>query len=281
MIAASIGISPVTTAIGAEIAGVDLSRPLDDETYALIRTTYNERGVVFFRDQQLDPEQFQAFGRRFGTLTKSKLYPHKVAGYDELQEILKEEGATRNNGGNWHTDQSFRAVPVMGTALVARRLPSSGGDTIFVSMAAAFDALSEGLKETLRGLRALHTNAHLDVPKQRRAELSAGKSAADVVPPDEAIHPVVGRHPESGREVLYVNPFYTLRFDGWTTAESAGLLRYLGQHATKPEFQCRFHWKIGSVAFWDNRQCLHLAVNDYPGGERSLHRFMVEGPFLQ
>jgi taurine dioxygenase len=271
-------IHPVTSAIGAEILGVDLSRPLDDETYALIRRTYNERGVVFFREQELDPQAFLAFGARFGTPTQSKLYPHKVAGFEDLQTILKAEGAERNNGGSWHTDQSFRPQPIMGTGLVARKVPSAGGDTMFVSTAAAFDALSDALKQTLRGLRAVHSNAHLEVQTKRRAELEATGRA---VAPEEAVHPVVGRHPESGREVLYVNPFYTVRFAGWTQAESRPLLETLFAHALRPEFQCRFRWRVGSVAFWDNRQTWHYAVNDYPGGERVMHRFMVDGPFLR
>jgi taurine dioxygenase len=271
-------INPVTSAIGAEIHGVDLSRPLDDATYALIRQTYNERGVVFFRDQELDPQAFLAFGARFGTPTQSKLYPHRVPGLEDLQTIFKEEGSTRNNGGHWHTDQSFRAHPIMGTGLVARKVPASGGDTMFVSTAAAYDALSDGLKQTLRGLRAVHTNAHLQVQRQRRAELEASGKA---VAPEEAVHPIVLRHPESGRDVLYVNPFYTVRIDGWTAAESEPLLRALYEHTLKPEFQCRFRYEVGSVAFWDNRQTWHYAVNDYPGGERVMHRFMVEGPFLQ
>jgi taurine dioxygenase len=271
-------ITPVTASIGSEILGVDLSRPLDEPTYDLIRRTYNERGVVFFRDQDLDPQAFLAFGARFGKPTQSKLYPHKIAGIEDLQIILKEEGSNKNNGGHWHTDQSFRPVPIMGTGLIARKVPVSGGDTMWVNTAAAYAALSDGLKATLRGLRAVHSNAHLETQAKRRAELvAAGKAVA----PEEAVHPVVLRHPESGRDVLYVNPFYTLRFEGWSEAESRPLLQTLYAHVLKPEFQCRFRWRVGSVAFWDNRQTWHYAVNDYPGGERVMHRFMVEGPFLQ
>lgn len=280
MITSPLTVKPFTTALGAEIAGVDLSRPLDDETFAFIRTAYAERGMIYFRGQQLDDEQFQAFGHRFGSLTQSKLYPHRVRGLDDLQVILKEEGAATNNGGEWHTDQSFRRLPIMGTGLVARKVPASGGDTMWISMAAAFDALSDGLKQTLRGLRAFHTN---DTEKQklRRAELNRGKSPDEMIVADEAIHPVVGVHPETGREVLYVNPHYTRRIDGWTEAESRPLLQMLFAHAQKPEFACRLRWEVGTVAVWDNRQTWHYAVNDYPGGERVMHRFMVEGPFLR
>jgi taurine dioxygenase len=272
MLTSPITVKPLTTAIGAEIFGVDIGRPLDDETYALIRRTFNERGVVFFRDQHADEERFAAFGRRFGPLTISKV-AHPLEGSPDLGLIYKREGAARNYGSQWHTDQAPRAVPVMGSMLIARRVPSAGGDTLFVNMAAAFDALSEGLKQALRGLRALHSSANAGGHAKRRLELN-------IAAPDEAIHPVVGRHPETGREVLFVNPHYTVRFDGWTAAESEPLLNAVYAHALRPEFQCRFRWEVGSVAFWDNRQCWHYAVDDYPGGERLHHRLMVDGPFL-
>jgi taurine dioxygenase len=271
-------INPVTTAVGAEILGVDLAQPLDDETFALIRQTYVDRGALFFRGQRLDSDRFIAFARRFGPLTCSNMKQYAVDGYDEIEEVRKNEGDPAVNGGEWHTDQSFRATPIMGTMLVARKVPPYGGDTIFVNMAAAFDALSEGLKRTLRGLRAVHTNAHRPMQIKKQAEMAA---AGHVVPFDEVVHPVVGRHPENRREVLYVNRTYTVRFEGWTAAESEPLLRHLFAHITKPEFGCRFRWDDGSLAFWDNRQCQHYAVNDYPGGTRSHHRLMVEGPFLE
>jgi taurine dioxygenase len=272
-------VTPVTTAVGAEIRGVDLSGPLDDETLALIRQTYNERGVVFFRDQRLDSEQFLALGRSFGPLTMTPM-ANFVEGYADLQEVRKNEGDAAVNGDDWHSDQSHRQHPIMGTMYLARKVPDVGGDTSFVSMSAAFEALSEGLKQTLRGLRALHTNAYREQQIKRRAEMNSGKAPGEMIAPDEAIHPVVGRHPETGREVLFVNPTYTVCFDGWTKAESEPLLRLLFAHVTKPEFSCRFRWGVGSLAFWDNRQCLHRATNDYPGGTRAHNRLMVEGPFL-
>jgi taurine dioxygenase len=281
VIATSIVVKPVTTAIGAEVLGVDLREPLDDETYALIRRTFNERGVVFFRDQHINAEQCLAFGRRFGPLTKSTLAKELVDGYADLQLMRKAEGSKVVEGGEWHTDQSFRPVPIMGTVLVAQKIPAFGGDTMFGNMSLAFDTLSDGLKQTLRGLRALHTTEFRPQQIVRRAEMNAGKPPQEWTLHEEFVHPVVGRHPETGREVLYVNPTYTTRFDGWTEAESAPLLRVLFAHATKPEFTCRFRWEDGSIAFWDNRQCWHYAVNDYPGGVRAHHRMMVEGPFLQ
>jgi taurine dioxygenase len=280
LITSPVVIKPLTTAVGAEILGVDLSRPLDDETCALVRATLNAHGVVFFRDQDLDPDACLAFGRRFGELTKSTIAKQLVDSHPDLQLMRKPEGATVVEGGEWHTDQSFRPKPILGTVLVAKQIPSVGGDTLFASMAAAFDALDDAVKDTLRGMRAVHTNEHRAQQIARRNELNAGKPPSEWVMPEEAVHPVVGRHPENGREVLYVNPTYTVRFEGWTIAQSEPLLRVLFDHAKRPEFQCRFHWADGSIAFWDNRQCWHYAVNDYPGGVRAHHRMMVEGPFL-
>lgn len=228
--------------------------------------------MIFFRDQELDEQQFLAFGRRFGRLTQSKV-AQLLEGTSDLDLIRKEEDAERNYGNHWHTDQAYRDVPVMGTMLIARQMPASGGDTLFTSMSAAFETLSDGLKETLRGLRGVHSTVNSQRQAERRATL--GIEAGD-----EAIHPVVGRHPETGREVLYVSPHYTIRFDGWTHAESEPLLRTLFAHALRPEFQCRLRWTVGTVALWDNRQTWHYAVNDYPGGTRLHHRLMVEGPFL-
>jgi taurine dioxygenase len=277
MLTSPLTVEPVTTAVGAVIRGVDLSRPLDDDTIALIRRAYNERGALFFRDQHLDSDQLIAFGSRFGPLTASNMKQYDVEGYDDIEEVRKKAGDTVVNGGEWHTDQSFRAKPIMGTLLAARKVPAFGGDTIFVNVAAAFDALSDGLKQTLRGMRAVHTNAHRPQQIRKQAEMAA---AGQLVSFEEAVHPVVGRHPENHREVLYVNRTYTVRFDGWTAAESEPLLRFLFEHVMRPEFGARFHWEDGSVAFWDNRQCQHYAVNDYPGGTRAHHRVMIEGPFL-
>jgi taurine dioxygenase len=274
-------IKPLSTAVGSEIHGIDISRPVDDATIALIRKTFNERGVIFFRDQHVDSDQFIAFARRFGELTSSKFNP-KVDGYTELAEVRKEEQDTANIGGGWHTDQSFRDVPVMGTMLIARTLPSVGGDTMWLNMSVAYEALSDGLKETLSGLRAVHSNAHVFGVKAAPAERSKRNNMVNLnTANDEATHPVVGRHPETGRQVLYVNQTYTLRFAGWTEKESEPLLRFLYAHVARPEYTCRFHWEEGSVAFWDNRTCLHYALNDYHGEQRLMHRLMVAGPPLQ
>jgi taurine dioxygenase len=275
----SIEVRPLSAATGAEIHGVDLSQPLPEPAYLEIRNALNDYGVIFFRDQDITPAQHFAFAERFGGAHKTRAKHTTALGDYPISEVRKEPGETRNIGGNWHTDNSFVPAPPLGSILVARQVPDHGGDTLFASMAAAYDALSDGLKKTLEGMRALHAKWHgyeSDQPDrrlsaERRAELRAELADA------EAIHPVVIRHPESGRKILYVNPTYTVRFDGWTVEESRPLLDYLYQHAVRPENVCRFRWREGSIAFWDNRSTWHYALNDYHGSLRLMHRIAVKG----
>jgi taurine dioxygenase len=263
--------------VGAEILNVDLSDPMDDGLTSEVRLALNQHGMIYFRDQHLNAEQYEAFGARFGKLTKSNVV--KSLGDDLMvQELTKEPDQNDSIGNSWHTDQSFREFPIMGTMLLAREIPEYGGDTVFVSMGAAYDALSDGLKETLSGLKAVHS---------RQALYGAGgpadraKNDASVVNTQAATeamaHPMVIRHPETGRKILFINPAYTNCIEGWTEAESKPLLEYLFHHAETPEFACRFNWREGDLAFWDNRQVLHYAVNDYAGLRRSMYRLMVEG----
>jgi len=261
-------IERITPAVGAEIHGVDLARGVDEATVRTIRRALVDHGVVFLRDQTLDAGQYEAFAQRFGepTLPNSGIIP-PLPGARWICEVRKEEGRTRNVGGTWHADQVYRANPSWGTMLLCRRLPPTGGDTLFLSMAAAYERLSEGLKKTLQSLRAVHSNAGV------QARMGTGRT-----PDPEVTHPVVIRHPESGRFILYVSPGYTTRFEGWTEEESQPLLEHLFRHAQHPEFFMRFKWREGSLAFWDNYQTWHLAVNDYTAGERLMHRIVVNGP---
>jgi taurine dioxygenase len=270
MTKASLSLERSTRSVGALIHGVDLSQPLDDQTVASIRKALIAHGVVFFRNQELSTKQFEDFAERFGkpTLPNSGIIP-PLAGSRWTAEVRKEEGRTRNVGGSWHTDQVYRADPSWGTMLLCRELPSTGGDTLFASMAAVFERLSPGLQRTLETLKAVHSNANV------QARMQTGR-----VPEPDVIHPVVIRHPESGRRILYVSPSYTQRFEGWTEEESRPLLKYLYDFAQQPEFFMRWKWAEGSVAFWDNYQTWHFAVNDYEAGERLMHRIVVNGtPF--
>ena len=277
----SVDIRPVTANTGAEIHGIDLKEPLSDGAYREIRHALVDRGVLFFRDQHLTPDQLLAVGRRFGDLHVSK-FAAKVPGHPQVCEVRKEPETTRNIGGQWHTDHAYADKPPLGSILQAQELPEVGGDTLFANMCAAYDGLSDGLKKTLAGLRAVHAKSKALDPSKLAAERRVSAEELSKMTPDnvsrQAIHPVTPLHPESGRRILFVSPTYTVRFEGWTAAESEPLLQYLYQHALRPENTCRFHWRVGSIAFWDNRTSWHLALNDYQGERRLMHRVSVQGP---
>lgn len=269
-------IRKVAGALGAELGGVDLSGPLDSDTIAAIRAALNAHQVIFFRDQSLTPDQQLAFGRRFGPLN---IHPYVagMADHPEVMEIIKEPSDKLNFGGGWHSDMSFLETPSIGSILYAVETPEFGGDTLFASQAAAYDALSEGLKATLEGLRAVHSAGKEYSAKGASAQKRASMQVAEAEGlAGEFIHPVVKVHPETGRKALYVNPAFTMRFDGWTRRESRALLDYLFEHSRQEAFTCRFSWRDGSMAFWDNRQVWHYALNDYPGQRRHMRRVTVD-----
>ena len=265
----------IAGALGAEVGGVDLSRPLAPETRAALRAAWLEHQVLFFRDQPLTPAQFMAFARAFGTPIE---YPfvQGIEGFPEIIEVKKLEHETANFGGIWHTDTAYLERPPMASMLLAREIPPHGGDTLFASMTAAYDALSPGMKRMLEGLTAVNSSAKADVTRTREDRIrSDGRS--DAKREYVAEHPVVRTHPETGRKALYVNVAHTVRIAGMTEAESAPLLGYLFQHQIRPEFTCRFVWRPGSIAFWDNRCTQHNPVNDYHGYRRVMHRITLEG----
>ena len=274
---ASLAVRPLSTAVGAEILGVDLADSLPAATIEAIRHALFEHGVVFLRDQKLTPEQHVAFARRFGEINVNRFFK-AVDGYPMIAEVSKEPEQTGNIGGGWHTDHSYDQAPAMGSILYAREVPETGGDTLFASMYAAYEALSDGLKQTLEGLRALHSSRHIFGVEAYagRGDLK-GRYVNPEAATQDAVHPVVVRHPGTGRKALYVNAAFTVRIVGWTDEESRPLLHYLYQHAARPEFTYRFHWREGSLAFWDNRCTWHYALNDYHGHRRLMHRITVEG----
>lgn len=275
-----IDIRPCTGGVGAEIHNIDLAR-LDESGAAIVRRTLFDCGVVFFRDQHLTPEQHVAAAERFGPIIVNRFFKH-ADGYPMIAEVRKEPNQKTNIGGGWHTDHSYDTAPALGSMLYAREVPRSGGDTMFASMYAAYDALSDGLKRTLEGLCALHSSRHVFGVNSRRAPDNdlRDRIGNPELATQDAVHPVVIHHPGSGRKALYVNPGFTLRFEGWTDEESRPLLDYLYRHAVRPEFCCRFQWAAGSIAFWDNRATWHYAVNDYHGERRLMHRVTIEGPPL-
>ena len=272
-----IRVMPLSAHLGAEIGGVDLTAPVSDQAMTEIRHAFGEYGVVFFRDQPLTPEQHLAFAERFAPIDINRFFA-TVPGYPMIAEVRKEPEQQRNIGGGWHTDHSYDEAPALGSMLYAREVPQTGGDTLFASMYAAYDALSDGLKAMLEGLRACHSSRHVFGAEAvaRRGDLN-GRIGNPELATQDAVHPVVIRHPQTGRKALYVNPGFTLRFAGWTDEESRPLLDYLYRHAVRPEFTCRFRWREGSLALWDNRSTWHFAVNDYHGERRLLHRITIQG----
>lgn len=254
--------------VGAEIEGIDLSEVIADDAVSIIRNALLEHGVVFFRRQCITPAQHDRFARRFGEPTDVRMVG-TVPGFPSMSLVEKAKEQLDNIGGGWHADQTFHDVPPAATVLVARELPAVGGDTLFSSMAAAYDALSEGLRRSLDGLRAVHDNALVG----RALSARTGKPYV----PQQAVHPVVVRDPLTGRKSLFVNRAYTTRFEGWSERDSEPLLSCLYAHGQRPEFQCRLRWEEGSVAFWDNIRLWHYAVNDYHGQRRVMHRIAIRG----
>ncbi len=272
----SITVRRIAGALGAEISGVDLSTELSDATVAEIRAAYVEHQVIFFRNQSLTPEQQIRFGQRFGPLNIHP-YVSGMAGYPPVMEIIKEPEDRINFGGGWHSDMSFLEAPSIGSILYAVEVPDYGGDTLFASQAAAYDALSPGLKQTLEGLNAVHSAGREYSAQGASAQKRKSMAVAEAEGASgEFVHPVVLVHPETGRKALYVNPAFTMRIDGWSKRESKPLLDFLFEHSRYEAFTCRFCWAAGSIAFWDNRSVWHFALNDYPGQRRHMRRVTVD-----
>lgn len=267
-------IKKLSGGIGAEIGGIDLAHASDAEI-AAIRRVWLDHNVVFFRDQDLPPAQFQALARRFGAPIE---YPFVkgIEGFSEIIPVLKLPHERVNFGGIWHTDTSYLEVPPAATMLVAREVPDHGGDTLFANMYLAYEALSDGMKKLLDGLVCISSSAKADVSRTREDRIRDSKRD-DAKTLYEAAHPVVRTHPETGRKALYVNVAHALRFVDMTVEESAALLGFLFEHQTRPEFTCRFRWTAGALALWDNRCTLHNPVNDYHGQLRSMHRITLAG----
>ncbi len=271
-----IELTPTSGALGVEIHGLDLSEPLTPTAVSEIKSALAQHGVVFFRDQKITPEQHIAFAEKIATININRFFK-QAPGYEKIAEVRKEPDQKTNIGGGWHTDHSYDQIPALGSILLAREVPPRGGDTMFAAMWLAYDGLSDGLKRTLEGLRAVHSSRHVFGAKAQYTKDSGDRLGNADKATQDAIHPVVVRHPESGRKVLYVNRAFTTHFEGWTVDESKPLLDYLYAHGARPEYQTRFHWNEGSIAFWDNRSTWHFAINDYHGDRRLMHRITLEG----
>lgn len=269
-----ITVTPIAGALGAEIGGIDLGAALRPETVAAIRRALLEHLVIFFRDQQLRSDRYLAFAEAFGTPIEYPLIKG-IEGFPTITEIAKREHETVNFGGIWHSDTTYLEMPPMGSMLYALEVPPRGGDTLFANQYLAYESLSEPLRRFLDGLTAVNTSTKADVSKTREDLI---RNAGDFRAPDyQSEHPAVRTHPETGRRALYVNVAHTSHFKGMTEAESAPILNFLYQHQVKPEFTCRFSWRAGSLAFWDNRATQHNPVNDYQGFRRIMRRITLAG----
>ncbi len=260
--------------LGAEVFGIDLAEEIDKDVFAAVKQAYYDNGVIFFREQNLTPQQHIGFAERWGEINVNRFF-NRVEGFPMIAEVRKEPEQTQNIGSIWHTDHSYDTAPAMGSILYAHEVPVTGGDTLFASMYRAYETLSEGMQAMLLKLKAVHSSRHV-FGQGYRNDLKDRMGNQELATQD-AVHPVVISHPDTGRKALYVNPTFTTHFDGWTQEESKPLLDYLYSHAAQPEHTCRFRWCKGSIAFWDNRATWHKAINDYPGQRRLMHRITIEG----
>lgn len=272
MLHASIEIRRCAGALGAEVAGLDLGAPTD-ETIATVERLLAEHQVLFFRDQRLDPAQQAAFGRRFGPLQVHPAYPHPPE--SDAVAILEHTAEKPSLIEEWHTDMTYGPTPPLGSILQAYVVPAVGGDTLFASMSAAYDGLSEGMKRYLEPLEAVHSFAHgfrhsLAGPDGHRLQQAVRDN-----PPTK--HPVIRVHPVSGKRCIFVNPLFTTHIAGVPEPESRAILAFLWAHAVSPEYTVRFAWSPRAIAFWDNRATQHRPVNDHGLQHRMLHRVTVDG----
>ena len=270
----TIEIIPQSGALGAEVRGIDLAKPLDNAKAETIHRAFLDHQVIFFRDQNVSPTQFLEFAHRFGEPAE---YPF-AAGLPEcplVTKIVKAETETFNFGGEWHSDTSYTETPPQATLLHAKEVPPFGGDTLFANTYQAYDGLSDGMKQLLAPLRAINTASLL--PRHKRD----GYSAMQVLNADkvdmQAEHPVVRTHDETGRKSLYVNETHTYGFKDMTREESLPLLNYLCSQVTRPEYSFRLRWEVGTLTVWDNRCTQHFAINDYHGHRRVVYRVIARG----
>lgn len=266
-------IRPITARVGAEISGVDLRAPLSRDEVEAIEAALLDHLVIFFRGQEIAPAEQIAFARHFGEISIPPIVPKY--GTDPELVVLDQVSPKGEGADVWHSDNTFMAEPPMGSILQAVRLPAVGGDTCFASMYAAYDALSPAMRELVDGLSAVH-----DITRPLQKAIEAGHSTANLAELQEKWppvgHPVARTHPVTGRKALYVNGNSTTRLVGLTERENDLLLPFLIDHVRSPEFQCRFRWDVGSIAFWDNRSVQHYAVPDY-SERRVMHRVTLVG----
>lgn len=271
-------ISPFSANCGVLIEDVNLAN-LSDNEFQQINQAFIASGLVFFRDQDISPDDHLALAGRFGDIVRNRIF-RTLDTHPDIAVVSKEPDQQTNIGGGWHTDHSYDEKPAMASILVARELPSSGGATQFANMSAAYNDLSDGLKQSLSSLVALHSNEHLYGEGGYFSGTDLEDKLAEHIEMNHAKHPVIITHPQSQKKVLYVNRAHTIGIEGWKTEEAFALLNYLYEHGSKEEYTCEFNWLPGSVAVWDNRTTWHYANNDYYGERRTMHRITIAGQAL-
>jgi taurine dioxygenase len=260
----------------AEIRGVDFTQSVSDATARTIHRALMDFKVLFFRDAVMTPEQHVAFGKQFGELTVHPFVPH----LEHLPEVTLLDNHRDNpvfSTDVWHSDETFRLDPPMGSILRCIRIPERGGDTLWADMAAAYAGLSEKMQQFLSGLEAVHDFLNFrhkfdHLPIRERHERLA--QMEEELP--NPTHPVVTTHPATGQKILFVNPQFTLAIKGMREDESRALLDFLFVQAATPEYQFRFHWQPNSMVFWDNRGTQHYAANDYYPSHRTMQRVTIK-----
>jgi taurine dioxygenase len=260
----------VTGHCGAEVHGIDLARPLGAEVVDVLSNALAEHCVLFFHEQSMTPAQQKALGRHFGELHIHPAWPRLVDGHPEVMEIYADENTRRIAGEDWHSDVSCDREPPLGTILQMLEVPPVGGDTLFANMYAAYESLSTPMRRLLDGMTAIHDGEHV-----YRGRYDGADDEGKTFPRSE--HPVGRTHPVSGRKALFVNRLFTTRIVQLSKRESDAVLGFLVEHAASPMFQCRFRWRPGSVAFWDNRCAQHYALWDYYPNRRRGLRVTIKG----
>jgi len=272
----TLSVTRLTPTIGAIVDGVRLNEPLSDDAFVKINDALVTHQVLFFRDQNLTPLQHRNFAARFGKLHIHPIYPSHTEAPEIL--VLDTDVIDLQDNAIWHTDVTFTERPPMGSVLIARVLPETGGDTLWASCIAAYEALSPPMQTFLQGLTATHNITH-SFPAQRfgmtpEAQARLEKATRDNPP---VSHPVIRTHPVSGKKALFVQDGFTTHINELTVPESKALLGFLSAHSVKPEFVVRWKWRLGDVAFWDNRVTLHYATDDYRPARRVMNRATIVG----
>lgn len=279
--AMAIEIEPSGQACGALIHGVDLADELDHDTIAAVRAAWLEHLVVAFPDQHLTSEQFERAALRFGVFGDDP-YLRGLPDHPHIAEVKRAaDEQTPIFADNWHSDWSFLASPPTATLLYGKVIPPTGGDTLYANQIAAFEALDPDSQQQLRGLQGVHSARRGYAPQGRYGKDDVGRSMS-IVWSESAmatqLHPLVLRHPETGREALFLSPGYTIDIDGMEHDEAQALLFRLYAHQGRDEFVYRHRWSEGMLTMWDNRSVVHAATGGYEGHRRLLHRITITGP---